>query len=105
MHPRSLEKLMKPSDALSANRELIRRVVFAHRALNPRVFGSVLHGDDSEESDLDLLVDPEPEASLLDIAHIQVELEAQLGVPVDVLTPAALPAKFRSQVLLEARPV
>lgn len=43
--------------------------------------------------------------SLLDIAHIQAELEAQLGVPENVLTPAALPAKFRSQVLLEACPV
>ncbi|WP_418647456.1 nucleotidyltransferase family protein [Thauera butanivorans] len=96
---------MRPSAALEANRELIRRIVLAHRASNPRVFGSVLHGDDSEASDLDLLVDPTQDTSLLDIAHIQVELEAQLGVSVDVLTPAALPTKFRSQVLQEARAV
>ena len=96
---------MKPSTALEANRELIRRIVSAHRASNPRVFGSVLHGEDSDQSDLDILVDPAPDASLLDIAHIQVELETNLGVSVDVLTPGALPAKFRTHVLREARAV
>jgi predicted nucleotidyltransferase len=96
---------MKPSAAFESNRECIRRIVLAHRASNPRVFGSVLHGSDSKHSDLDLLVDPAPNASLLDIAHIQVELEAVLGVPVDVLTPAALPIRFRAQVLHEARAI
>lgn len=96
---------MKPSDALEANRELIRRIVLAHRASNPRIFGSVVRGEDSDQSDLDLLVDPAPDASLLDLAHIQVELESRLGVSVDVLTPAALPPKFRSQVLHEAQAV
>ena len=96
---------MKPSIVLEANRELVRRIVLAHRASNPRIFGSVLHGEDTEQSDLDILVDPAPDASLLDIAHIQIELEMSLGVTVDVLTPAALPAKFRSQVLQEARAV
>ncbi len=96
---------MKPSAALEAHRELIRQVVRTHRSANPRVFGSVLHGDDADDSDLDLLVDPLPDASLLDIARIQVELEAHLGVPVDVLTPGALPPKFRAHVLREARPV
>ena len=49
---------MKPSLALASNRDAIRRVVAAHRASNPRVFGSVAHGDDTEESDLDILIDP-----------------------------------------------
>lgn len=96
---------MKPSASLEANRDLIRRVVALHRGSNPRVFGSVVHGDDTDGSDLDLLIDPRPDTSLLDIAQIQVELEAQLGVPIDVLTPSALPMKFRDQVLREARPV
>ena len=96
---------MKPSIALQVHRETIRRIVQLHRASNPRVFGSVLHGADTEESDLDLLVDPSRETSLLDIARIQVELEQQLGVPVDVLTPRALPERFRDQVLREARSI
>jgi len=73
-----------------------------HHARNARVFGSVLHGDDTEQSDLDLLVDPLPGATLFDIGAIQIELEESLGVSVDVLTPGDLPAKFRAQVLQEA---
>jgi predicted nucleotidyltransferase len=96
---------MKPSVALETHRQTIRQVVTSHRGTNPRVFGSVLHGDDSEGSDLDLLVDPLPDTSLLDIARIQVELEERLGLPIDVLTPAALPPKIREQVLREAQPV
>nr|WP_315594090.1 nucleotidyltransferase family protein [uncultured Cupriavidus sp.] len=96
---------MKPSLVLSDHREAIRRVVAAHRASNPRVFGSVVHGDDTEDSDLDLLIDPTPETTLLDIGAIRHELLKLLGVPVDVLTPRALPEKFRATVLAEAVPV
>ena len=96
---------MRPSAALESNRAAIRRIVEAHRARNPRVFGSVLHGVDAEGSDLDLLIDPTPETSLFDIGAIRLELGNLLGVPVDVLTPNGLPDKFRARVIAEARPV
>lgn len=96
---------MKPSQALDSHRSQIRKIVAENRSVNPRVFGSVIHGDDTEESDLDLLVDPTPETSLMDIAKIQNQLQKLLGVSVDVLTPKALPDSFREQVLAEAKPV
>jgi uncharacterized protein len=96
---------MKPSAVLESNRVAIRRVVASHRALHARVFGSVVHGNDVEGSDLDILVDPTPETTLMDIAAIQVELEKLLGVSVDVLTPKALSEKFRHLVLKEAVPI
>ena len=96
---------MKPSEALRTNREAIRQVVAAHRASNPRVFGSVVPGEDTEDSDLDILIDPTPETTLFDIGAIRHELLQLLGMPVDVLTPKALPQKFRAAVLAEARPV
>jgi hypothetical protein len=96
---------MKPSDALRSHRDDIRRVVQAHRARNARVFGSVLHGNDTENSDLDVLVDPLPGATLLDMGAIQIELEEVLGVSVDLLTPGDLPVKYRAQVLKDAVPV
>jgi predicted nucleotidyltransferase len=65
----------------------------------------VLRGQDTEGSDLDILVDPTPETTLMDVAAIQVALRRLLGVPVDVLTPRALPDNFRSVVLAEAVPV
>jgi predicted nucleotidyltransferase len=96
---------MKPSIALQENRAAIRSVVERHRARNARVFGSVVHGDDKEGSDLDILIDPTQSATLMDVARIQVDLEKLLGVRVDVLTPKALPDKFRGLVLAEAVPV
>jgi predicted nucleotidyltransferase len=96
---------MKPSHALESNRIAIRTVVERHRARNARVFGSVLHGDDREDSDLDILIDPTPETTMFDIGAIRHELLQLLGVPVDVLTPNALPDKFRAQVVAEALPI
>lgn len=98
-------RTMKPSKAFHEHRAAIRQIVERHRACNVRVFGAVLHGDDVEGGDLDLLVDPLPQATLMDIAAIQVDLEKMLGIPVDVLTPKALPEKFRGAVLAEAEPV
>lgn len=96
---------MKPSEALASNRAAIRHVVESHRARNARVFGSVLRGQDTDSSDLDILIDPTPETTLFDIGAIRHELGKLLGVPVDVLTPNALPDNFRATVLAEARPV
>lgn len=96
---------MKPSIALNTYREEIRRIVAKHHATNPRVFGSVLHGEDTEESDLDLLIDPTKQTTLMDIGAIRYELKKLLGVPVDVLTPKALSDKFCQRILAEAIPV
>ena len=96
---------MLPSVALQTHREAIRRLALSHRVTNVRVFGSVLHGDDTEGSDLDLLVEPTRETTMMDIGAIRCELKQLLGIPVDVLTPSALPTKFRGQVIAEAQSV
>lgn len=96
---------MKPSIALDLKRSAVREAPSRFRASNPRIFGSVLHGTDLDGSDLDLLVDALPGATLFDLGGLQVELEELLGVPVDLLTPGDLPVKFREQVLAEAAPV
>ncbi len=96
---------MRPSVVLDMNRSAVREAVSRFRTANPRVFGSVLHGTDRDGSDLDLLVDALPGATLLDLAGLQIELETLLGVPVDVLTPGDLPPKFRDKVIAEAQPV
>jgi predicted nucleotidyltransferase len=96
---------MKPSNALKMHSNAIAELAGRFRAANPRVFGSVLHGRDRVGSDLDLLVDTLPGATLFDLGGLQVALEDLLGVPVDLLTPGDLPIKFRAQVLAEARPL
>jgi uncharacterized protein len=96
---------MKPSLALQLHRIAIRGVVESHHARNARVFGSVVHGNDVEGSDLDILIDTTSDTTLMDVASIQVKLEKLLGISVDVLTPKALPERFCSIVLAEAVPV
>jgi predicted nucleotidyltransferase len=96
---------MRPSLALNTHREAIRAIALRHRVTNVRVFGSVVHGDDTDDSDLDLLVEPTSETTMMDIGAIRYELNQLLGIPVDVLTPRALPDHFKSVVLSEAMPV
>ena len=88
---------MRPSEAFAAHRDAIRSIAESHRVCNVRVFGSVMHG-----TDRDLLVEPTEQTTLFDLAAITVELKAQLGIDVDVLTPNSLPDKFRARVVGEA---
>ena len=60
-------------------------------------------GLDTVDSDLDILVDTTPETTLFDLGAIRYKLRRLLGVQVDVLTPAALPEKFRLKVIADAR--
>lgn len=69
---------------LHDNREDIGRLVARHRAHNPRVFGSVRHGTARPGSDVDLVVDFKPGASILDQAALTRDLRELLGVEVDV---------------------
>jgi len=96
---------MRPSLVLDLKRSAVREAASRFRVANPRIFGSVLHGTDRDGSDLDLLVDALPGATLLDLGDLQDELQSLLGVHVDLLTPCDLPPKFRAKVLAEAQPV
>lgn len=92
---------MRPSVALDLKRSEVREATTRFRAANLRVFGSVLHGTDQEGSDIDLLVDGLPGATLLDLGGLQEELESLLGIHVDLLIPADLPLKQLPAVRLD----
>lgn len=96
---------MRPSEALKHHRKEIRQIVNKNHARNPRIFGSVLYDKDTDDSDLDLLVDPTSETTMMDIGSIRYELRTLLGVRVDVLTPNALPKHIKNRILSEASPV
>lgn len=96
---------MRPSEALALKRSAVREATKRFRAANPRVFGSVLQGTDRDGSDLDLLVDALPGATLFDLGGLHDELECLLGVRVDLLIPGDLPPRIRAEVLAQARPV
>jgi predicted nucleotidyltransferase len=96
---------MKPSEALTNHRAELRQLVGRYGLSCPRIFGSVLNGTDTEDSDLDLLVEPAESTSLFTIAGLQIDAEKLLGVTVSVLTPNGLPPKFRNEVLQQAQPL
>ena len=95
---------MRPSEKLNAHREAIRAIVAAHRGANPRVFGSMARGEDTEESDIDILVDPQ-RMTLFDLGAIINELTDLPGVKVDVVTATGSPGKVASRILAEALPI
>lgn len=97
--------VLRPSEALNAHREEVREVIAGYDVVNPRVFGSALRGTDTVQSDLNILVEPGLNASLLDIAEMQARLKCVLNVRVDVVTPNALPESCRDDVLNNAEPV
>jgi len=71
----------------------------------PRVYGSVLSGADTEESDLDLLADATETTTLFMLARLEHAAQELLGVRVSILTPGFLPEKFRGVGLERAQPL
>ena len=82
----------------------LRPLVSRYDLLNPRVFSSVLTKPDTEESDLDLLVDRGPSTTLFTLAGINSDAEELTGVRVSVL-PRIFPSEFRDKVLQQAQPL
>ena len=90
---------------LQQKRNEILRIAAQHGARNLRVFGSVARGDDRAHSDVDLLVDMDPDRSLLDVVALGQDLEDLLKRRVDVLTGAGLHPALRDRILAESRPL
>ncbi|MCC6924304.1 nucleotidyltransferase family protein [Novosphingobium sp.] len=90
---------------IEQHRDAIAELVKKRGAANPRLFGSALQEREGPDSDIDILVDALPGATLFDLGALQVELEELLGVPVDLLTPGDISPDFRGRVLRQAQPL
>ena len=88
-----------------SNRSAILELTKHHGARNVRVFGSVARGEAHTDSDIDFLVDLEPDRSLLDLGGLLMDLQALLGRKVDVVTEKALHWYIREQVLSESNTI
>ena len=99
---------MKPSEALLLHRNEMLAVAERHHARNVRVFGSVVRGEDTEQSDLDLLVEFEKCPTLFALSDFQFELEEILNVPVEILPEDDTPRMrehIREEIIAEAVPL
>lgn len=96
---------MTREQLLKEKREEIMRLCAKHGARNVRIFGSVARGEADEQSDIDLIVEFEPERSLLDHAALWLELRELLGYKVDVVSDRGIKPRIRERVLREAVPL
>jgi predicted nucleotidyltransferase len=99
------EKTKVMEDLLREKREEILRIAEKHGARNVRIFGSVAHGEATESSDIDLLVDTAEKTSPWFPAGLAAELEELLGQRVDVVTSNGLYWLLRRRILKEAMPL
>lgn len=90
---------------LSTQADVIREAARRHRIRTVRVFGSMARDDAGADSDVDLLVELDQGAGLLDQVEFKDELEKRWSRKVDVVTPTALHWYIRDQVIKEAQPL
>jgi len=83
----------------------IKVIAAQHGARNVRLFGSVARESADEASDVDLLVDLDPDRSLIDVAALEIELERMLRRKVDLATTDSLPARAKEAVLRDSVPL
>ncbi len=87
---------------LRTRRSEIIEIARARGASRVRVFGSVARGEATESSDVDFLVDLEPERSLFDLGGLLMDLQDLLNRNVDVVTERGLRPRVAQRVLADA---
>jgi uncharacterized protein len=90
---------------IETNHQAIRKLAAKHGVADVRVFGSMARGDATEASDVDLLVRPLPETSLLDLGGLLMDVQELLGRRVEVVSERALDPVMRERILREALPL
>ncbi|HZT67034.1 MAG TPA: helix-turn-helix domain-containing protein [Acidimicrobiales bacterium] len=83
----------------------VREIAARYGLTNVRVFGSVVRGEDTAASDIDLLVDVPPGMGLVGLGRAERDLEALLGVKVDLIPAGDLKSGVARFVLADAQPV
>jgi predicted nucleotidyltransferase len=95
----------KPSIAVRENLARIHAIMARHSLKTAKIFGSTARGQDSDTSDIDVLVEPTDRTSLMDLARLKIELEDLLGVKVDVTTKGALSEDVASSISRDLKPL
>jgi len=90
---------------LAGHRLEVRAIAQRYGLTNVRVFGSVARGEETSQSDIDLLVDVAAGVGLVGLARCQRDLERLLDARVDLVPASSLKEGVAHSVLTEARPL
>ena len=90
---------------LQERRSDILQLATRHGARRVRIFGSIIRGTATENSDIDLLVAFEPDRSLLDLIGFKQDLQELLGREIDVVSEGGLSPYLKDRILREAQPL
>lgn len=101
MHSKQVEL----ASLIKNKRGEILRIAEKYGARNIRVFGSVARGEADAKSDIDFLVELEPDRSLFDLGGLLMELQEALACKIDVVTEKGLRKRVHDRVLREAVPL
>ncbi|MCL1838460.1 MAG: helix-turn-helix domain-containing protein [Propionibacteriaceae bacterium] len=95
---------IRPSSALAAKKQQVKDLIAVHRGKAGYVFGSAACGTDHLDSDLDIMVEFEPDADITDLLGLEEELRTVLTVPVDVIS-AGSSSRFMKAIREQAIPL
>ena len=93
------------SDQMQPVSERIIDILRKNGVKRASFFGSIVRGEMTEDSDVDLLVEFEGRRSLLDLAHLKNELEDAINRRVDLLTYKSLHPRLKDRILAEQVPI
>ncbi|WP_257291512.1 nucleotidyltransferase family protein [Endozoicomonas sp. ONNA1] len=90
---------------IQEKRKRVLEIVALNGCKNPMVFGSISRGEETKESDLDIMVEVGEKTTLFDLAAIALDLEELFGIPIDVVNQTSIRKEFYQSVMYDARKV
>ncbi len=105
LHLEARPARVRPSEQLKSKRAQVLEIAQRRGLSNLRLFGSLTRGEDRDDSDIDLLVDLPPDATLWTLGAAKAELSSLLGSPVDLVPATDLKPGVKERVLAEAIPL
>jgi uncharacterized protein len=96
---------MRPSTSIAEHGDQVREILERAGLRNARLFGSTARGEDTDQSDVDLLVEAPLGTTLYDLARVELALEDILGCKVEVVTQGFLAPDVAENVEADLTPI
>lgn len=96
---------IRPSEILIKKKDCIKEIIAKYPVKNAMIFGSVARGEDTEDSDLDIMVEPLEHCSLFQLGGLHEELVEELGIEISLCTSTSMIKRFGISILKDTMPL